>query len=352
MTVSAFEHPFLAGIAGRDEITDHLGAEAEIRAMLAFETALARATADAGLIPDGSALEIETAASAYQPDWARLREGVMRDGVVVPELVSALKETVNEETRPAVHYGATSQDVIDTALVLRLRPILDLFRADIEGLLVLLRDLTERFGQDEVMGRTRLQDALPILFHHRLGNWRSPLSGLLRDLEGVEKLLLKIQFGGAVGTLDRFDGKGKIIRAKLAQQLSLADTECWHTDRRSLGAFASWMSSVTAALSKIGTDIALMKQNGLDEIRLSSAGGSSAMAHKKNPVQAEYLMSFARFTAGQAGIFSQSAVHEFERSGSSLTLEWLVLPQMIQATGASLSHGKALLGSITGVGAR
>ena len=175
--------------------------------MLAFETALARATADAGLIPDGSALEIETAASAYQPDWARLREGVMRDGVVVPELVSALKETVNEETRPAVHYGATSQDVIDTALVLRLRPILDLFRADIEGLLVLLRDLTERFGQDEVMGRTRLQDALPILFHHRLGNWRSPLSGLLRDLEGVEKLLLKIQFGGAVGTLDRFDGK-------------------------------------------------------------------------------------------------------------------------------------------------
>lgn len=352
MVVSPFEHPFLSGIAGRAEIDDILGTAAEIRAMLAFETALAEATAEVGMIPEKAVFEIQAAASSYQPDWSRLKSGTMRDGVVVPELIASLKEAVSEETRPAVHYGATSQDVIDTALVLRLRDILKLFLTDIDAVLEILLNLNEKFGRNEVMGRTRLQDALPITFQHRLESWRSPLSELRREMDVIEKYLLKIQFGGAVGTLDKFGDKGKAVRVSLARKLSLKDAECWHTDRRSLGSFISWMAAVTAALGKIGTDIALMTQDGVNEISLSSAGGSSAMAHKKNPVRAEYIMSFARFNAGQAGVFAQSAVHEFERSGSSLTLEWLILPQMIQATGASLSHSRSLLDSITDVVSR
>ena len=337
MVVSAFEHPFLAGIAGRAEIEDILGAEAEIRAMLAFETALAEATAEVGIIPEKAVSEIQAAASSYQPDWSRLKTGTMRDGVVVPELIASLKEAVSEETRPAVHYGATSQDVIDTALILRLRGILKLFRADIDTLLDILNKLNEKFGENEVMGRTRFQDALP---------------ELRQEMGIMEKSLLKVQFGGAVGTLDKFGDKGKTVRASLAKKLSLEDAPCWHTDRRSLGSFANWMSAVTAALGKIGTDIVLMTQNGVNEMSLTLAGGSSAMAHKKNPVRAEYIMSFARLNAGQAGVFAQSAVHEFERSGSSLTLEWMILPQMIQSTGASLSHSRALLDSITDVASR
>ncbi len=352
MAVSPFEHPFLSGIAGRAEIDDILGAAAEIRAMLAFETALAEATAEVGMIPDKAVSEIRVAASSYQPDWSRLKSGTLRDGVVVPELVASLKEAVNEETRPAVHYGATSQDVIDTALVLRLRDILKLFRADIDAVLEILHNLNEKFGRNEVMGRTRFQDALPITFQHRLENWHVPLSELRQEMGIMEKSLLKVQFGGAVGTLDKFGDKGKTVRASLAKKLSLEDAPCWHTDRRSLGSFANWMSAVTAALGKIGTDIVLMTQNGVNEMSLTLAGGSSAMAHKKNPVRAEYIMSFARFNAGQAGVFAQSAVHEFERSGSSLTLEWMILPQMIQSTGASLSHSRALLDSITDVASR
>lgn len=350
MSVSAFEHPILSGLLGDETLAAQFALPAEIAAMLRFEAALAAAEEEAGVIPTGAAAAIAAACDTFTPDIAALGEATARDGVCIPELVRQLRAALNPGLAIHVHFGATSQDVIDTGLVLRLKIVLQEFRRRIDALAVLLDTVDDRFGNRLVMAHTRMQQALPISVSDKLSNWRKPLGDIGDALGQLEKTVLRLQFGGAAGTLDRLGDKKAMVSARLAMELDLAENGCWHTNRTPLVELAGWLSRLTGVLGKTGQDIALMAQNELGEIRLAGGGRSSAMAHKQNPVAAEILVTLAGFNAALVSGMHSALVHENERSGSAWTLEWMLLPQMVVAAGAALNTAIRLVGDIEDLG--
>ena len=350
MSASASDHPFLSGLLGDRETDALMGIEAELAAMASFEAALAQAQAAHNLISTLAADAIGQALAAFLPDLAALRAAAGRDGVVVPELVHQMRAQIGMPHAEHLHLGATSQDVIDTALVLRLRPVLDLFERRVSGLADQLEALSGRFGSRPLMGRTRMQAAIPITVADRVRSWREPLLRHLDRLGALRPDLLVVQFGGAAGTLDKLGDKAAAIRASLAAELGLGGTSQWHSQRDRLANLANWLSLLTGTLGKFGQDVALMAQAG-GEIALSGGGASSAMPHKQNPVAAEVLVALARFNAAQLGAMHQALVHEQERSGAAWTLEWLVLPGMVAAAGAATRTAAELAGSIESLGA-
>ncbi len=346
MAAIAFDHPFLSGLVGDEETSAFFTAEADIAAMLQFEAALARAEAANDVIPEAAAQAISAACAVFSADFSALRAATARDGVVVPELVRQLRAAAGEAS-PYVHAGATSQDAIDTSLMLRLKPVAFLFTARLAAIELRLAELQQAFGNRPLMGRTRMQAAIAITVADRLHAWRAPFNGYRETLTGLR---FPLQFGGAAGTLDKLGDKAAAVRNSLAQELGLVDIEQWQSQRATIAEFAGLLALISGSLGKFGQDVALMAQAG-DEIGLTGGGGSSAMAHKQNPVAAETLVALARFNATQISAIHHSMVHEQERSGASWTLEWLVLPQMAIATGAALRLAHDLARNISRLGA-
>jgi 3-carboxy-cis,cis-muconate cycloisomerase len=352
VSVSAFEHVWLGRLLGDEAVARELGPDAMLRQMLLFEVALALAEGAEGVIPAEAAEFIAEHVPGFHADDAAIAAATARDGVVVPELVRQLRELIGPPHAQHLHFGATSQDVTDTALVLQMRAVLIDLKARLETLAHLLAELDGRFGGNELMGRTRMQDALPIRVSDRIGAWRLPLRRHVERLDALLPRLLVVQFGGAAGTLDKLGDRGPAVAARLAQTLALGLPErSWHSQRDNLAELGSWLSLVSGSLGKLGMDIGLMAQNRFGEIALAGGGGSSAMPHKSNPVGAEVLVALARYNATLVGGMHQALVHEQERSGAAWTLEWLTLPQMLMTTAAGLRTALTLCGNITRIGA-
>ena len=350
MSLSPFEHPFLGGLFGDAEISALFGAEADVQAMLRFETALAEAEAAVGIIPEPHAARIVAALVTASIDFGALRDGVSKDGVVIPELVRQLRAAVGTDAAASVHFGATSQDVIDTSLMLRLKVAAEILQRRLSSCIAGLESVGIRDGSKALMGHTRMQAAISITVEDRLASWRHPLIRHHGRLASFGQTGFCLQFGGAAGSLEKFGAKGAEVRAELARRLELADTPQWHSQRDGIVEFGNILSLITGSLGKIGQDVALLAQSG-QEIRMSGGGGSSAMPHKQNPVLAETLVTLARFNAVQISALHQSMVHEQERSGSAWMLEWLMLPQMVVATGTALKIADRLLGQVQALGA-
>ena len=346
MTTSPFDHPFLSGLLGDAEVATYFAAEADIRAMLAFEAALARAEAVHGVIPGQAAEQIGAVCNGFGPNVLALKAATARDGVVVAELVRQLRTAVGNPSSDYVHLGATSQDVIDSSLMLRLKAVAFMFSTRLSGIVHALQDLETQCGGRPLMGRTRMQAAIIISVSDRLRAWREPLEAY-RDRLTEQRF--PVQFGGAAGTLDRLGDKAADVRGRLAQELGLTDAPQWQSQRALIADLANLLSLISGSLGKFGQDVALLAQAG-DEIALAGGGGSSAMAHKQNPVAAETLVALARFNAVQLGGIHQSLMHEQERSGAAWTLEWLILPQMVMATAVSLRLALELVGNIRWMG--
>lgn len=348
MTVSPFDHPILSGLLGDGEVAAHFSPEAEIAAFVRFESALAEAEAAEGVIPAEAGRAIAQALGAFRPDVARLRAETARDGVVLPELVRQMRVAVGERHGRYVHFGATSQDVIDTGLVLRLVPVLDIFADRLDALIDMLTDLDDRQGQVSVMAHTRMQAAIPVTASRKIASWRDPLVRHRSRLTAIRDQVAVLHFGGAAGTLEKLDDKGSDVAEEASVWLGLRTLpRARHSERDGFAELASFLSLLTGSLGKIGQDIALMAQNEVGEIRLASGGGSSAMPHKVNPVGAEVLVALARFNATLVAGMHHALVHENERSGSAWTLEWMLLPQMTVATGAALRNAAALLSAVS-----
>ena len=343
-----FDHPWLAGLVGDAEVAALIGPEAELAAILAFEAALAAAEARHGLVPTAAATSIAAAIRGFRPDMAAVARATARDGVVVPELVRQLRSAVGAEHGGHVHFGATSQDVIDTALVLRLKAALPVLAARLDAVIGDLAGLEARFGSRALMGRTRMQAAIPIAAAARVASWRGPLVRQRARLERLLPEVLVVQFGGAAGTLDKLGDKAAAVRAALAEALGLEDAPQWQSQRDRIAELGGWLATTSGALGKFGQDVALMAQGG--EVALSGGGSSSAMPHKANPVGAEVLVALARFNAAQVGGLQQAMVHEQERSGAAWALEWLLLPPMLIATAAALRAAKQVTTSIESIG--
>lgn len=351
MSVSPFDHPLLSGLLGDDEVAPHFLADAEIQQMLRFEQELALAEGAEGVISAESADAIAEQLQGFVPNYELIRAATVKDGVLCVELVKQLREFLGPPLDQQVHFAATSQDLVDTSLLLRLKPILTLFDRRLTGLAVKLGGLTTQFGANQVMGRTRMQDALPIAVGDKLATWSTPLARHRTRLAELSPRLFVLQFGGAAGTLDKLGDKGPKVAARLAEALGLGVPErSWHSQRDAIVELADWLSLVSGSLGKIGADVGLMAQNRFGEIALQGGGGSSAMPHKHNPIGAEVLVALARFNATQVSGLHAGLVHEQERSGAAWTLEWLILPQMVTATGASLRTAQALLGQILRIG--
>ncbi len=341
----------MGGLFGDAEVAVLMAPEADLARMVAVEAAYVRALGRAGVVaPDlgeAAALAIEAA----KIDPGNLRAGAARDGLVVPNLVRQLKEQVGEDLQDAVHRGLTSQDVMDTALVLGLREVLGVFEARIGQLILALEELSSAHGARVLTGRTRMQTAVEITVGDRVNTWAMPLSAHLDRLVELRPRLLRLQFGGAAGTRDALGEAGEKIAVELAAALDLGNApRAWHAMRDGLGELASWLSLVSGTLGKMGQDIVLMAQQGVDEIALTGGGGSSAMPHKANPVKAELLVTLARFNAVQLGGMHQALVHEQERSGAAWVLEWMILPEMVAATGCGLAGGRDVVGAIERIG--
>ena len=341
MTRSLLQH-----LVGDAELEALFSDAAEVDAILKFEAALAAAEADADLIPQAAADAINKAIAGFSPDMADLQQGIVKDGVVVPALVKQLRAGLGEHGK-WLHFGATSQDAIDTGLMLRLTAASALIDQRLVTLERAFASLAERYGEQSMMAHTRMQRAMPSRVSVKIASWSAPLARARRALAGLRRRLLVIQLGGPVGTRAELGDKAALVAKRFAEHLDLGLADPWHAERDPIGEFGAVLSQLTGALGKFGADVALLSQNEIATIAIAGGGGSSSMEHKSNPVNAELLVALARLNAGLLGTLHQALVHEYERSGAAWTLEWMVLPQMVVATGASLRLAAALVGQIS-----
>jgi 3-carboxy-cis,cis-muconate cycloisomerase len=351
MSISVFDHPFLSDLLGDDDTAALFSAEADIAEMLRFEIALAHAQAAEGVISSDAARSIEAACRDFSPDMDALRADTARDGVVVPGLVRQLRGRIDSEHAASLHRGPTSQDLIDTSLVLRLRQVARSIDQQLEAVVAALDEVRRQFGQNVLVARTRMQRALDIQVGDRTVTWREPLIRGRRALSEATVHLCYLQMGGPTGTLDVSRNKWPAVKERMGIALDLpVSATSWHAQRDHLVGFADVLARIGGSLGKIGQDLALMAQDEFAEVALAAGGTSSSMPHKNNPIGAEILVALARFTAVQISAMHHAMVHEQERSGAAWTLEWMVLPQICVATAAGLRTADRLIRGISGIG--
>lgn len=350
MTTSTFENPLFAVFADKATAAEFTP-ERTVARYGEVEAALTGALAATGLVGARSGETILAAIAAFKPDWQAFAEAGVADGLPGPSYVRQLKASVPAEDRDAVHLGATSQDVMDTALALTLRVVNGRFADRLDGLVDALDRLAATWGDAALMARTRMQAALPVTAGSRIAAWRGPLARQRARFENVRADVECVELAGPVGTGGTWGDRAPELRRRVAEALDLGDPgESRQTGRDVLVTYGGWLATTCGALGKIGIDVALMAQQGIDEIVLSGGGTSSAMAHKHNPVGAEVLVALARYAAAQESALQQAMVHEQERSGAAWSLEWLALPQLVMTTGAALTTAARLLAGIDRIG--
>ncbi len=342
MSVGIFDNPLLGEVFGDAEIGAFFSVEAELRAMIRVEIALARVQGRMGIIPAAAADAIQKLEN-HVPDPAMLIAGTRASGVVVPPLVKALRDNMGAPYGGYVHWGATTQDIVDTGLMLRLRDVLEIIEGRLSALINVLADAAERYASLPMAARTRSQVATPTTLGLRIAGWLAPLLRCRTRLEELKPRLLVVQLGGASGTLGVFGKRGLAVMEGMAMELDLAvPLKPWHSERDSLVDLAHWLALVTGTLGKMAGDLILTGRSESGELRAGEGGGSSTMPQKANPVAAETIVSLARYNAGQVGIAHQAMMHAEERDCGAWALEWMTLPSMIVATGAALCHANGL----------
>ena len=335
-----FAHPLtrteLAGLFGDPEIEQLFASEAMLDRMVRFEAALTSALGEAGIASESCVTHTLKAIKGTKIDVSKIREAASRDGVVVPELVRQLRARIGSEHAADFHRGATSQDLVDTALAMALKDANALFASRLRSAIGTLGNLRQNAGGRALKGRTRMQEAVQITAADRINVWTRPLAKAAEAFPEIRKAVEVLQFGGPVGDRGQLGKHAREVAASIARELGLAEPGfAWHSERARLADYASWCSALTGSLAKIGQDLALMAQMG--EVEFEGGGSSSAMPHKSNPVGAETMVALGRFNAVLLPGMHQALVHEQERSGAAWSLEWMVLPQMCVATGAALA---------------
>jgi 3-carboxy-cis,cis-muconate cycloisomerase len=312
--------------------------------MLDFEAALARAEAESGIIPTSSAETIAKACKADAFDSAALAEAATRSGNLAIPLIKALTAriaTVDQEAARYVHWGATSQDVIDTAAMLTLRAGIDALLADIDRAVKGFARLARTHRNTAVVARTWLQHALPMPFGLKLAEYAAALHRSRGRLLHLKRHALALQFGGAAGTLAALGDKGLQIAEKLAGllQLPLPDAP-WHAHRDRIAEIASTLAIVAGTCGKIARDVQLMMQTDVAEAFEPSGegrGGSSTMPHKRNPVAAASALAAAIMAPNLAATIFAAQVGDHERSAGPWHAEWPTLPSLLLVTSGALA---------------
>ncbi|HEX7389263.1 MAG TPA: lyase family protein [Acidiphilium sp.] len=284
---------------------------ATLRHALAFESALACAEAETGVIGEGIAARITAACASISIDSAELADEAALAGTLAIPLVARLRAELSGDPESArlVHHGATSQDVADTVLMCQVQAASRLLLVDLDRTLAALAVLAERYAGLPAIGRTLLQDAIPIGFGLRFAQWLLGLANAKARLVSETAAGVVLQFGGAAGTRAGLGGKGAEIAARMAEALGLGVSVApWHARRGNIAGIAASLGIVIGALGKIARDVSLLAQNGVGEARepaIPGRGGSSAMKHKRNPTGSQIALSAALRAPGLvAGILA------------------------------------------------
>lgn len=339
MPAAPADSPLYRRLFGDDDTAALFTDAAEVRAMLLVEGALARVQGDLGLIPPDAAAAIDRASREAQVDPAALAQETARNGVPVPALLAAFRREIGDpQAAQYLHWGATSQDIMDTALALRLRRVTALWDERLAALLAALGRLAAAHADLPMVARTYGQAAVPTSFGAVVASWGRPLARHRARLAPVAQGVAQVSLGGAAGTLSAMGPQGPAVRAALAQALALADPGAgWHAERDGIAALSAWMAAVTASLGKLGEDLILLTRTGIGEVRIAGAGGSSTMPQKQNPVGPSVLVALARQVIALDGAMQGAALHRENRDGAAWFTEWLCLPQICISTGRALA---------------
>jgi 3-carboxy-cis,cis-muconate cycloisomerase len=317
---------------------------AYLQAMLDFEAALARAEAAVGVVPEGAATPIGQACKAGAFDLAGLAEAATRSGNLAIPLVKALTAEVAKGDALAarfVHWGATSQDVIDTATMLVLRAAIDVLLADLDRAIKGFAGLARAHRNTAMVARTWLQHALPMPFGLKLAEYAAALNRSRKRLRRLRQEELALQFGGAAGTLAALGDKGLGVAERLAEELKLPLPEApWHTHRDRIAEAASVLAILAGSCGKIARDVSLLMQTDVAEAFEPAGvgrGGSSTMPNKRNPVAAASALGAATMAPNLAATIFASLVQEHERSAGPWHAEWPTLPTLLLVTSGALA---------------
>src|SRR6202165_110824 len=324
--------------------------EAHVRGMLAFEAALARAEARAGIIPQEAASAIAASCNVELFDVASLyREAAVAGTPAIP-LVRMLTAQVEGEARKFVHWGATSQDAIDTALMLQMRDGLDLLLTGLVDVCAACATLAEKHRHTLMAGRTLLQQALPITFGLKAARWLALATRQVYALRERRGKALAVQLGGAAGTLASLGDKGLQVIELLAGELDLPVPNLpWHTERDRLAEIASALGVVAGAMAKIASDVALLAQTEVGEVSEGTApgkGGSSAMPQKHNPVDATRAIASARLAIGVVPVILSAMTQEHERAVGGWQAEWVAIPNLFRFTASAVERVREAVGGL------
>jgi 3-carboxy-cis,cis-muconate cycloisomerase len=351
MSVHPADSEIYGALWGTAEMRALFSDATQLQLMLDVEAALARAEAKLGLVPQQVAEAITKVARVENLRIERIAEGTRETGVPVPALVSELGRAAGEEAARYIHLGATTQDILDTALVLQVRRALEYLRRDLVALARRLAGRASEFRDTPMAGRTHLQQAVPITFGLKCAVWASPLAAHVERLDQAARRVLVVQFGGAAGTLAALGANGVAVAEALAHELGLGVPDLpWHVARDTMAEIVALLGLVCGSLSKFALDVTLLMQTEVAEVfepHVPGRGGSSTMPQKRNPVAAEYIIAAARGVHGLVPLMLTAMAQDHERATGPWQSEALALPQCFVLCAGATAHALAIAGGMT-----
>ena len=310
------------------------------------EVALARAQGGLGVIPAQAAKDIAAKCDASKLDLDRLKKETETVGYPILPLVRQLAAQCGEAGK-FLHWGATTQDIMDSAVVLQVRDALALIESDLNELRAILARQAKRYRDTPMAGRTHLQQALPITFGYKLAIWLSMLDRHAERLQQLKPRVLVGQFAGAAGTLASLGNRGMEVQKALMDELKLAQPlATWHAARDGLAEAVNFLGLVTGSLGKIAFDVMLMASTEVAEVSepfVPGRGASSTMPQKRNPISSELILAAAKAVRQHAGLMLDALVQDFERATGPWHAEWIALPEAFMLTGGALHQAKFML---------
>jgi 3-carboxy-cis,cis-muconate cycloisomerase len=321
-----------------------------LAAYVRAEAALAAAQGRVGVIPEGAAQEIAACAGGVVLDRDALKHEAENVGYPILGLVRQLSAALGEAGR-YVHWGATTQDIMDTGVVLQVRDALAIVERDIAAVEAALETLAAKYRDTPMAGRTHLQQALPITFGYKAAVWLSMMQRHAERLAQLKPRVLVAQLGGAAGTLASLGEKGLDVRREYARELGLAEPAItWHVARDGLAEVVQFLGLVAGSLAKIGFDVMLLMTTETAEAFEPFAahrGASSTMPQKRNPISSEILVANAKAVRANCSLMLDAMVQDFERATGPWHVEWIALPQAFILTAGSLGQAAFMLGGLT-----
>jgi 3-carboxy-cis,cis-muconate cycloisomerase len=345
MPVNPADSPVFGTLYGTDAMRAVFDERAFLQRMLDVEAALARVQARLGIIPAEAADPIAQAARVEHLDTDELAASVRNVGYPVVGLVKGLSRAAGDAGR-WTHWGATTQDIMDTALALQMRDGLALIRGDLLATIRALASQARRHRDTVMAGRTHLQHALPTTFGLKCAVWMAPLATHIARLDQLRPRVERAQFGGAAGTLASLGTQGIAVLDGLAQELGLASPPLpWHVARDGVAEAVGFLGLLCGSLAKIATDIILLAQTEIGEVsepHVAGRGGSSTMPQKRNPIASEYIVAAARGVQAMVPLVQNAMAGDQERATGPWQAEPLAVPQSFVLTHGAVLHARTI----------